>query len=273
MYRLSLRFALLAALLAGTAVAQGFATVNATLPVLPYNSDAASATYVPTVIAPPVTLPRMAPELALRAYQQKSALQAAALTEYSSVTLIRATLPESSQSGEFQLQRHYSAPRSLQFKAIRFIGDGFVKTNIIARLLQSEVDHVEKDDLSLTALTPANYKFSAKGTTEINGRSVHVYQVKPRKKRIGLFKGHIYLDAYTGSLVRAEGSSVKSPSFLIRKIDFVQDYVDVGAFTFPTHLHSEATAHLVGLTIVDIYQGDFEPVSSSPVAAQQLPSL
>jgi len=268
------RLALLGCLSAGTAVAQGpFATAGATLPVLTYSSNANSSDYTPPAITPPVSLPRMAPELALRAYHQKAAIQAAALTEYSSTTLIRAALPETSQSGEFELQRHYSAPRSLQFKAIKFIGDGFVKTNIITRLLQSEVDHVQKDDLTLTALTHANYKFSSKGTTNIAGRTVHVFQVKPRKKRVGLFKGRIYLDAYTGSLVRAEGSAVKSPSFFVKKIEFVQDYADIGAFTFPMHIHSEAQARLVGRTVVDIYQSDYEPVSSSPVAAQQVPSL
>src|SRR5581483_2307890 len=274
MNRLIPRFALVGCLLVGTAIAQApFASMGATLPVFAYSSESAPSTYLPPAIAPPVSLPRMAPDLALRAYQQKAAMQAASLTEYSSTTVIRATLPESSQSGEFELQRHYAAPRSLQFKAIKFIGDTFVKTNIIARLLQSEVDHVQKDDLTLTALTPANYKFSSKGTTQIDGRTVHVFQVKPRKKRVGLFKGRIYLDAYTGSLVRAEGSAVKSPSFFVRKIEFVQDYADVGAFTFPVHIHSEAQARLVGRTVVDIYQRDYEPVSSSPVAAQQIPSL
>src|SRR5207248_10148788 len=57
----------------------------------------------------------------------------------------------------------------------------------------------------LTAISPTNYKFSYKGTREVEGRLLHVYQLKPRKKRVSLFKGHIYLDAYSGSLVRAEG--------------------------------------------------------------------
>jgi hypothetical protein len=65
----------------------------------------------------------------------------------------------------------------------------------------------------------------------VEGRPVQVYQLKPRRKRVGLFKGLIYLGASTGSLVRAEGSMVKSPSFFIKKIDFVQDYENVGSFT------------------------------------------
>jgi hypothetical protein len=221
----------------------------------------------------PIALPRMAPDLALRTYENRVAQQNSQLAAYSADTLIRAQLPDTSQSGEFELQRHYIAPRTLQFKPVHFSGDGFVKTNVIARLLQSEVDHLQKDDLSMTALNPSNYKFSYKGTNDIDGRTVHVFQVKPRKKRAGLFKGRIFLDAYTGSMVRAEGSVVKSPSFFVRKVEFVQDYADVNGFTLPTHVHSEALARIVGRTVVDIYQRDYQPVASPVQASQQTPTL
>jgi len=226
----------------------------------------------PALIAP-VALPRMAPELAMQAYERRAALQTTELASYSSTTLIRAQLPDTAQSGEYELRRHYAAPRTLLFKAVHFTGDGFVKNNVITRLLKSEVDHVQKDDTSLTAVTTANYKFSYKGTSQAEGRLVHVYQVKPRKKRVGLFKGHIYLDAHTGSLVRTEGSMVKSPSFFVKKIEFVQDYADFGSFTFPVRLHSEVSALLIGRAVVDIYQSDFQAVASTTETAQQTPAL
>ena len=208
-----------------------------------------------------LTLPRMSPELALHTFAKHSARQAAELGSYSAMTIIRAELPESSQRGEFELQRHYVAPRTLEFKTVQFTGDGFVKNNVITRLLQSEVDHVQKDDPALTAISEANYKFSYKSTPMIQGRLMHVYQVKPRKKRVGLFKGRIYLDAYTGSLAYATGTVVKSPSFFVKKVEFVQEYADFGPFTFPVHIHSEATARLVGRAVVDIYHRDYQPVA------------
>ena len=239
---------------------------------MPYASNASVLLSTPDLPAVPVALPRMAPELALQAYQGRSAIQAERLAAYSAVTVIRAELPETAQRGEYELERHFSAPRNLQFTALRYTGDGFVKSTVITRLLQSEVDHVKQDDRNLTAISDANYKFSYKGTTEINGRVAHTYQVKPRKKRVGLFKGRIYLDAYTGSLVRAEGSAVKSPSFFVKKIEFVQDYTDIGDFTFPTHVHSDARARLIGRTVVDIYHRDYQPVTTSLQATRQTPS-
>ena len=220
-----------------------------------------------------VELPRMSPDLALQTYENHVAVQNARLASYSASTLIHAQLPATSQSGEFELERYYIAPRTLSFKAIRFTGDSFVKTNIIARLLQSEVDHLQRDDLALTALSPANYKFSYKGCVDIAGRTLHVFQVKPRKKRAGLFKGKIYLDAHSGSLVEAEGAVVKSPSFFVKKVEFVQEYADVDGFTLPTHVHSEATARIVGRTVVDIYDRDYQPVSNQVQTSQRVPTL
>jgi hypothetical protein len=187
--------------------------------------------------------------------------------------LIQVRLPDTLQYGEYEVQRQYSAPHTLAFKAVRFTGDGFVKSNVILRVLQSEADHVQKDDPAQNAITLANYKLSFKGTGQMEGRTVHVYQVKPRHKRVGLFKGRIYLDAYTGSMVRAEGRMARSPSLFVKEIEFVQDYADLGPFTFPVHVHSEARARLVGRTIVDMYHRDYQPVANATETAAGLGAL
>jgi hypothetical protein len=235
------------------------------------STGAAADVPVPS-LSSPVVLPRMGPEFALQVYRNRVSLQNDQISSYSATTVIRAELPDTQQSGEYELQRNYSAPRTLAFKAVRFTGDNFVKSNVILRLLQSEVNHVEKDDPAMNAITPKNYKFSYKGTTELQGRVVHVYQLKPREKRAGLFKGRIFLDAYTASIVRAEGRLVKSPSLFIKKIEFIQDYADRDAYTFPVHIHSEAQARVVGRAIVDIYDSDYHPVSVA-VQAQSGPTL
>lgn len=257
--------------MSGVSAAQSFGpsavmTAPVSAPSIPSESIprlAVADTSVPDLV-PAISRPRMSADLALETFQKRTARQTQELAGYSAATVIRAELPRSSQHGELELERHYSVPRTLTFKALHFVGDGFVKTNIIARLLQSEVDHIQKDDPAVTAIRAENYKFSHKYSTEIGGQVVHVYQVKPRKKRPGLFKGHIYLDASTGSLVRAEGRVVKSPSIFVNKIDFVQDYAEVRGFTLPAHTHTEAKAALVGRTVVDIVNSDVQPVLLSP---------
>lgn len=261
----------------GTAPASGLMKVPIGDGSLPGLVAVGSEDQTPVALIAPPVLPRMAPELALQVCRGRSVLQASQLASYSATTVIRAQLPDTSQFGEYEVQRRYSAPRTLAFKALRFTGDAFVKTNVITRFLQSEVDHVQKDDPAQSAISPANYKFSYKGTSQLEGRLVHVYQLKPRQKRTSLFKGRIYIDAYSGSLVRAEGRPAKSPSLFIKKVEFVQDYADIGPFTFPVHIHSEATARIVGRAIVDVYQRDYQPVANpvttTVIATKQSPAL
>ena len=85
----------------------------------PYPLILADTKPVPT-LGPTVPLPVMAPELALAIYQRRSAQQAAALSSYSAVTVVRAELPESAQQGEYELQRRFEAPHTLQFTPVRY---------------------------------------------------------------------------------------------------------------------------------------------------------
>ena len=193
------------------------------------------------------------------AYERESNQETSELTGYTATSVIDAELPDSAQKAEFELRRHYVAPSVLEFTPIRSSGDQFVKSNVIVRLLQSEVDHVHRHEQAQTAISSDNYKFNYKGIARLNDASVHVYEVKPRHKRVGLFKGKIFVDASSGRLLRAQGLIVKPPSFFIKKIDFVQDYATVAGFTFPVHIHSEAETRLVGKAIVDITHRDYQP--------------
>jgi hypothetical protein len=92
---------------------------------------------------------------------------------------------------------------------------------------------------------------------------VHIFQVNPRHKVPGLFKGKIYVDVFTGSLRRAEGTVVKSPSFFIKKIEFVQDYDDVDGFNFPVRMHSTAITRVIGRAVVNIFHRNYRPTPVS----------
>ena len=237
-------------------------------------TSASSRYFSPEILSPgPESLPRMAPELALARYQVRAHQQLTQMASYSAVTRISAELSDLNQSAEFELQRHYSAPRSLQFTPIRFSGDDFVKHNVINRLLQQEVEHVEKDEAGKTAVVDENYKFSYRGDSEIDGHSVHVYQVKPRGKSAlaGLFKGKIYLDVFTGAMRRTEGVLVKSPSFFIRKIEFSSDYDDFAGLSLPVEVHSVASTRALGKAVVNISNHDYSFAPASPLLAQTQP--
>jgi len=228
----------------------------------------ASEDSTPPQLTPSSILPVMSPELALQTYQARAAQQATGIASYTSTSVIHAELPETKQQGEYEVKRQFSAPKSLLFTALHFTGDTFVKANVITRFLQSEVEHVQKDDSSSMAFTATNYKFSYKGMQSVDGRTLHMFQLKPRRRRAGLLKGNMCLDARTGSLVHLDGIPAKSPSVFLSKIHVSQDFADFGPFTLPVHLHSEAKASIVGRTIVDVYQRDYQVVPEAPQTAR-----
>jgi hypothetical protein len=209
------------------------------------------------------------PEKALQVFERESERQAGELRTYTATTLISVELPDMSRRGEFELRRLYVAPKTLEFTPLRFTGDDFVKTNVIARLLQSEVTRLQNLQPFATAINQANYTISFRETTQIDGRLVHAYQLKPRKRRVGLFEGRIFLDAFNGNLVRKEGRLVKTPSFVLKKVEFAQDYTDIGGFTFLEHTHSAVSTRMIGRTVVDIYQYDYRFPSASPAIGGQ----
>lgn len=212
----------------------------------------------PSIDLPATGLPRMAPELALQVYTRRAATQTQLIDEYTDRTIVEAELPDTKQQGQYELLRSFKAPNSLSFASVKFTGDSFVKSSVITKLLQSEVDHVEKGDPAKSAINEQNYKISYKGQEEIGNAPVHVFQVKPRKKVPGLFKGKIYIDVYTGSLRRAEGTLAKSPSFFVKKVEFVQDFMDISGVTLPTELRSVSKARIIGRAIVRIFHRSYE---------------
>jgi len=223
-----------------------------------------SETLPPAPIAPP-----MSPEQALEAFQQQVQQQLAGVGSYSAGTVISAELPDSHQQGQFELVRKFSAPNTLQFQAVRFTGDGFVKSQVINRLLQQEVEHEAHGDAAQTAFSEANYRFSYQGSAQIAGRAALVYQAKPRAKAPGLMQGCIYLDAVTGRLLRAEGTLVKSPSFFIKKIEFTTDYQEFAGASMPVHIHSTAATRLIGRAVVDISTPQYDFAAAPALLASR----
>ena len=205
--------------------------------------------------------PQVAPELALLTYERHSRHQLETLVSYTATTIVHADLPDCSQHAQFELRTQYIAPKTLRFTPVHFIGDSFVRRNVIDRVLESAVHHVEMQDQGKTAIQRSNYNITYQRTQFIGLRFVYVYAVRPRHKRPGLFKGEIYLDATTGNLLTAKGKMVKSPSFFIRKMEFVQEYTEWDDFTVSIHLHSVANTRLVGRVVVDIFVSDYSPVT------------
>lgn len=160
----------------------------------------------------PVALP---PETILSHYCAASQGQADALRGASMDVEIKASLPKLKKQGILHALRRISELGRITYEALRFDGDGTVKNQVIARYLSAEAEAQKEQSPSL-AVTPENYKFKYKGRNQLDDREVHVFQVTPRKKRQGLFKGEIWIDTASYLRVQESGRLVKNPSIFLR---------------------------------------------------------
>jgi hypothetical protein len=102
-------------------------------------------------------------------------------------------------------------------------------------------------------LTPANYKFKLKGERAVQGtETVYMFQVSPRKKRVGLFKGEVWLDAGSYLPVLEKGRLVKNPSIFFKKVDFERAFAIKNGVSVPAHMTSTIDTRVVGKVELDI---------------------
>jgi hypothetical protein len=158
---------------------------------------------------------------------------------------IEASLPKLKKHGRLHALRRISRLGRVSYEVIHFEGDNTIKSSVIARYLAADAQ-AQADDGSLLAVTPANYKFKYKGLFAKDGRQVYVFQLTPRKKRVGLFKGDLWLDAGTCLPVRESGHLVKSPSVFVRRIEFVREYDIRDGLAIPAQIASTVDTRLVG---------------------------
>ena len=157
---------------------------------------------------------------------------------------IDATVPKLNVHGRLHALRKISAVGKITYRVLGFQGDSSVKSQVIARYLQAEQQ--SQDDKNLT-LTPANYKFRLKGAKVVgNGKDAYVFQVVPRTKRVGLFKGEVWLDAKTYLPVFEKGRFVKNPSIFFRKVDFERAFAIQNGSAVLDHMNSTIDTRLVG---------------------------
>ncbi|MEO8372721.1 MAG: hypothetical protein ABI806_26285 [Candidatus Solibacter sp.] len=158
---------------------------------------------------------------------------------------IDASLPKLKKHGKLHALRRISPLGLIRYERAQFEGDGVVNKEIIARYLSAEVE-MQRQQSPATAVTPDNYKFKYKTTNRSAGQNIHVFEVTPKQKREGLFKGEVWIDAATFLKVQESGSLVKNPSIFLKKVAFIRKYEIRDGISVPRMVQSVADVRFVG---------------------------
>jgi hypothetical protein len=135
---------------------------------------------------------------------------------------VEASLPKLKKTGRLQAIRRLFAAGQPNYKVLEIAGDPMVTRQVIPRYISADEQTIGLPALSV-ALTPANYKIHYVGSAWLGNRLAYIFRVIPRKKRVGLINGGLWLDAETGIAIRESGYLAKNPSLLVKRIDLTRE--------------------------------------------------
>ena len=167
-----------------------------------------------------------------------------------------------------EARRHVATDGSINYELLSKDGDKSVQKELIVRYINLEMDQKQRgsDDYSVT---PKNYHFKFKGTREEDGREVDVFEVHPRKRRVGFFKGEVWVDTETGLNVHEAGQLVKSPSVFLKSVRFVRNYEIREGIQLPKTTAVYTDTRLLGMAELEIEYSDVTWDTASAVSQSQ----
>lgn len=192
-------------------------------------------------------------------YVQASQTQQQRLRGVSMDVEISAELPKLKKKGRMFGLRTITRLGRITYDAIKFEGDNTIKKEVIARFLTAETQAANN---APPPITPQYYKFKYKGLVERDGRQVYLFQLSPRKKQTGTFKGEMWLDKDTALPIREAGRLSKNPSVFIKRFDFVRVYDIQGGVAYPKQTTGVVATRLWGKAEMFI---DFHNITRLPV--------
>ncbi len=153
--------------------------------------------------------------------------------------------------------RSTSATGGVTHRVLDSSGDTTVRREVIGRYLEAEDQAAQSDEI---AITPSHYRFRFLRAALEAGRRVFVFQLSPKQKRVGLFKGELWLDSQTALPVRESGQFVKSPSVFVKRIVFVRQYRIQGGAPIPDRVAATVDTRLAGRAELTV---EFDHVAQS----------
>ena len=157
---------------------------------------------------------------------------------------IDAQLSSLEKKGKLRVLRMISRFGQISFNQIgQFIGDPVVKKEVIGKYLELEQSERQRGSI---AISPANYKFQIKAVISQEEQQTYIFQLTPRHKVVGLFKGELWLDGATGMPLKETGQMVKTGSPWLKSIRFARDYELRNGLSILKHLQSTVDVRVFG---------------------------
>ena len=197
-------------------------------------------------------------------YLQATQISQAEIEPTSMEVEISASIPKLQENARLHALRIISQVGRISYRVLGFQGSNAVKNQVIARYLQAEQQGQADPKLSIT---PGNYKFRLKGERVLDAsKRVYVFELAPRNRTNGLFKGEIWLDSSTYLPVYEKGRLSKNPSIFFKRVDFERAFAIQNGQAVPQSMNSVILTRLVGKVQLDISYSNYGQTNDSAPA-------
>ncbi|HUQ95204.1 MAG TPA: hypothetical protein VM120_26240 [Bryobacteraceae bacterium] len=199
--------------------------------------------------------PGVATQEILNKYVQATQVQQQVLRGITMKVNIVAELPRLQKKGTMIALRTISRVGRTTYEALGFEGDNTIKQQLIARYLAAETD---ASNHRAPPITPEFYKFKYKGLLEREGQQVHLFQLSPKKKAVGTFKGELWLDKQTCLPLRESGRLSRNPSLFIKTFDFVRRYEIRDGIAYPKQTLGTVVTRIWGKAEMNVDYSNYD---------------
>jgi len=180
---------------------------------------------------------------------------------------IEASLPKLGKQGRFRAVKISTADGRPEYRDLTLEGDRTVRQQVIARYLSAEAAAADLPSSSV-AFTPSNYRFRYRGSIQDGSGLVYIFDVTPRKKRTGLIRGQLWIDATRSVVRRQTGRLVRVPSIFLRRVSITRDTALRCGSAWQVTTHVEIETRLVGRAELTIIERPYQPQSDSQSEAE-----
>jgi hypothetical protein len=194
---------------------------------------------------------KMTAETLLAKVAEQDRLRDVCLQRYSVTRTYLVKNDEGKLRAEALVWLQYRAPGSKEFKILSETGPQVI-CKLLNSLLEMEVETALGRGRDDSSITPANYTFEIEGGADVDGYHCFVVQATPKRRDKCLFEGTIWINAKDFAIVKIAGQPAKSPSFWIKRTDFIRRYQKIGECWLPWKDETVSQVRLFGRNTLTI---------------------
>ncbi|MEJ2007453.1 MAG: hypothetical protein P8Z30_04720 [Acidobacteriota bacterium] len=157
-----------------------------------------------------------------------------------------------------EVKMTYRYPGVKDFTILSQSGSAYVRNHVFKRILKAENLNSHQSEKRHIAITPENYNFELTGYEQNDQGGFYILNVTPKVKNKYLFKGRIWVDGKSFSIVRIEGQPSETLSWWTPKVNFVYQYKKVGEFWFPASNKTITHVRIFGHSLLTIHYKDYD---------------